>query len=132
MQNFSDDKSSEEVSLLPLLDETGTTYSSELTVSARVPSLDSQTNMLEEKTIQERLVELYGLTRSESSKTVSENEEQHESADSLATALSQALQSNDNTMLETCLSVSDTAIIHGTVFRLTPNRIVPLLNRFAI
>jgi U3 small nucleolar RNA-associated protein 5 len=47
---------------------------------------------------------------------------------SLSTVLEQALQANDNTLMEVCLRNSDRKIISATVQRLSPTKVLPLLN----
>ena len=50
-------------------------------------------------------------------------------AHSLATLLTQSLNSNDNQLLESCLSQSDPVIIKNTINRLPNNLALPLLNQ---
>jgi hypothetical protein len=50
-------------------------------------------------------------------------------SDSLVTLIDQALQLNDDSLLEECLACEDLAVVDATVSRLAANRVVPFLKK---
>ena len=51
-------------------------------------------------------------------------------ASSLQVVLEQALQTQDDAQLEYCLAVTDPAVIHATVARLSTEKVLPFLSRY--
>mmetsp|Transcript_9027 Transcript_9027/g.17803 ORF Transcript_9027/g.17803 Transcript_9027/m.17803 type:complete len:636 (-) Transcript_9027:474-2381(-) len=68
----------------------------------------------------------------ENSKRRKRQRDQPGTAGSLSTVLEQALQSNDDQLLEVCLRNQDKKVIDATVQRLTPRRAVQFLNAVVV
>jgi len=88
-----------------------------------LPSLRSE-NKGKEGINEKMLLELKNLNANESEQG---SETQAPKADTVRTALVQALHSNDHTLLEYCLHVTDSGVINKTIQKLPPQYIVSLM-----
>lgn len=81
----------------------------------------------DEKTLEERLMELSAAAVKEN--TAEADATAAPTTDSLVTLLEQALQANDEEMLEQCLRVEDMSVVEETTKRLPVQRVVPFLEK---